>query len=142
MHWDVLIEFNDRQLVSRTVELAKASGKCGGQPLRAALDSSPLLGAGRVEDTWNVLGRAMQQVVGVASQVTGLSQAVIRQKSGVTLLGTSSVKAALDCDWDAPKARQTGLQRLGEEADSLGRWVHQHSGEATQEAPWSGAFTT
>jgi transposase len=41
----------DRKLGSRTVELAKASGKFGWQHLQAALDSSPLLGAGRVEDT-------------------------------------------------------------------------------------------
>ena len=50
----------DRKLVSRTVELAKASGKFGWQHLRAALDSSPLIGAGRVEDTWNLLGRTMR----------------------------------------------------------------------------------
>jgi hypothetical protein len=130
----------DRKLVSRTVELAKASGKFGWQQLRAALDSSPLLGAGRVEDTWNLLGRAMEQLVVLASQVTGLPLEAIRQKSGVTLLGQSSVKAALDCDWDDPKARQAGLQRLVEEAESLVRWVHQHSGDATQEPPLSGAL--
>ena len=125
----------DRQLVCRTVELAKASGKFGWQHLRAALDSSPLMGAGRVEDTWNLLGRAMQQLVVLASQMTGLSPEAIEQKSGVTLLGKSSLKAALDCDWDDPKARQEGLQRLVEEAEALVRWVHQHSGAATQKAP-------
>jgi hypothetical protein len=41
----------ERQLVARTVELAKASGQCGWPPLRAAVDSCPLLGAGRGEDT-------------------------------------------------------------------------------------------
>jgi transposase len=41
----------DRQLVVRTVTLARASGKFGWQHLRAAVDSSPLIGAGRVEDT-------------------------------------------------------------------------------------------
>ena len=130
----------DRQLVLRTVELAKTSGKFGWQHVRAALDSSPLLGAGRVEDTWNLLGRAMQQLVVLASQVTGRSQEVIRHKSGVTVLGQSSVKAALDCDWDDPPARQAGLQRLVEEAEALVRWVQQHSGSATQEPPLSGAW--
>jgi hypothetical protein len=57
-----------------------------------------------------------------------------------TLLGQSSVKAALDGDWDAPTARQEGLPRLVEEAESLVRGVHQHSGDATQEAPLSGAW--
>jgi hypothetical protein len=130
----------DRKLVSRTVELAKASGKFGWQQLHAALDSSPLLGAGRVEDTWNLLGRAMEQLVVLASQVTGLAPEVISQKAGVTLWGQSSVKAALDCDWDDPQARQQGLQRLVEEAESLGRWVQQHSGAAPQAPPVRGAL--
>jgi hypothetical protein len=130
----------DRTLVSRTVELAQASGKCGWQHLRAALDSSPLIGAGRVEDTWNLLGRAMQQLVGLASQVTGLTPETIGQKSGMTLLGQSSVKAALDGHWDDPRARQAGVQRLVEEAEALVRWVHEHSGVATQAPPLSGAL--
>lgn len=37
----------DRKLLDRTVELAKRTGKFGWQQLKAALDSSPLLGAGR-----------------------------------------------------------------------------------------------
>jgi hypothetical protein len=130
----------DRKLVARTVAFAKATGKFGWQQLRAALDSSPLIGAGRVEDTWNLLGRAMHQLVVLASQVTGLAQEVIRQQAGVTVLGQASVKAALDCDWDDPQARQAGLQRLIDEAESLVRWVHQHSGVAIQEPPLSGAL--
>ena len=125
----------DRTLVSRTVELAKASGKFGWQHLQAALDSSPLIGAGRVEDTWNLLGRAMYQIVVLASQVTGLSPDVISHTAGVMLLGHSSFKAALDCDWDDPQARPEGLQRLVEEAEALVRWVQQPSGVATQEPP-------
>ena len=46
----------DQKLLDRTVALAKQTGRFGWQALRAALDSSPLVGAGRVEDTWNLLG--------------------------------------------------------------------------------------
>jgi Transposase domain (DUF772) len=41
----------DRRLVERTLEVAAASGGFGPRQWRAALDSSPLWGAGRVEDT-------------------------------------------------------------------------------------------
>ena len=41
----------DRRLIERTVELAAATGTLGARQLRAALDSSPLWGASRVEDT-------------------------------------------------------------------------------------------
>ncbi len=47
----------DRRLVERTVELGRADGGFGARALRAALDSSPLWGAGRVEDTFNLMGR-------------------------------------------------------------------------------------
>ena len=53
----------DRALLDRTVTLAKQTGHFGWQALRAALDSSPLVGRGRVEDTWNLLGRALRTVV-------------------------------------------------------------------------------
>jgi hypothetical protein len=41
----------DRRLVERTVEIAKKKGGFSSGSLRAALDSSPLWGAARVEDT-------------------------------------------------------------------------------------------
>jgi transposase len=41
----------DRRLIERTVELAAQTKAVGSRQLRAALDSSPLWGAGRVEDT-------------------------------------------------------------------------------------------
>lgn len=125
----------DRMLVSRTVELARHTGKFGWQPLQAALDSSPLIGAGRVEDTWNLLGRAMQQLVVLASQVTGLAAEVITGQAQVTLLSAASLKTALDCDWDDPQERHAALQRLVSEAAALVEWVHKQSGAAATEPP-------
>ena len=40
----------DRRLLERTVEVAAASGAFGARQVRAALERSPLWGAGRVED--------------------------------------------------------------------------------------------
>lgn len=44
------------------------TGRFGWQALRAALDSSPLLGAGRVEDTWNLIGHARRTVATCAAK--------------------------------------------------------------------------
>jgi hypothetical protein len=54
----------DRRLIERTVELAAQKGSFGSRQLRAALDSSPLWGASRVEDTYNLLGHAPRQGTG------------------------------------------------------------------------------
>lgn len=55
----------DRRLVERTVALARSTGGFGDRALRAALDASPLWGAGRVEDTINLLGHALRWLLQV-----------------------------------------------------------------------------
>jgi len=67
-----LIEANlDRRLVERTIEVATATKGFGHRALRAALDSSPLWGAGRVEDTYNLLGHALRKALGVIARQQG-----------------------------------------------------------------------
>lgn len=51
----------DRRLIVRTIEVVKQTGAFGPRPLRAALDSSPLWGASRVEDTYNLVGHALRK---------------------------------------------------------------------------------
>jgi hypothetical protein len=57
----------DRRLIERTIEIANQSQAFGPRPLRAALDSSPLWGAGRVEDTYNLIGHALKKVMQVVA---------------------------------------------------------------------------
>jgi hypothetical protein len=106
----------DRRLVERTVELAAATGGFGARALRAALDSSPLWGAGRVEDTWNLMGHALRKALGVIAAVQGWGQAagtaVVAAQAGVPQLAVSSLKAALDADWDDPAARDAALAQV------------------------------
>jgi len=103
----------DRRLVERTVELAAATGGFGARALRAALDSSPLWGAGRVEDTFNLMGHALRKALGVIAVLQGRGQAAgtaaVAAQAGVPQLAASSLKAALDRDWDDPAARDDAL---------------------------------
>ena len=46
----------DKTLLDRTVALAEHTGGFGARQLRAVLDSTPLCGASRVEDTLHLLG--------------------------------------------------------------------------------------
>jgi lambda repressor-like predicted transcriptional regulator len=109
-----LIEKNlDRRLIERTVELAAATKGFGARALRAALDSSPLWGAGRVEDTLNLMGHALRKALGVIAVLQGRGQAagttMLAQQAGTPQLAASSLKAALDRDWDDPAARDDAL---------------------------------
>src|SRR6266566_287339 len=113
----------DRKLLERTVALAKRTGRFGWQQLQAALDSSPLRGAGRIEDTWNLIGRAMSAVVTCAAKAVERTRAQVIAEAGLTLVDRSSLKAALDIDWDDPDAQAAALERLVTEVDRLEQWV-------------------
>ena len=113
----------DQQLLARTIELAKRTGKFGWQHLQAALDSSPLLGAGRIEDTWNLIGRALSAVVACAAKAVDRARAHVIAEAGLTLVGRSSLKAALDLDWDDPAAQTAALARLLSDVERLEQWV-------------------
>jgi hypothetical protein len=106
----------DRRLVERTVELAARTKGFGARALRAALDSSPLWGAGRVEDTFNLVGHALRKALGVIAVLQGRGQAagitVLAQQAGAPELAASSLKAALDADWDDPDARDQVLAQV------------------------------
>jgi len=117
----------DKRLLDRTVALAKVRGGFGWQHLRAALDSSPLLGAGRIEDTWNLLGRALATVVTCAAQTLGVPRAEVVRAAGLTLLDAPSLKAALDIDWQDPSAQAAALARLLAEVDRVEAWVAAHA---------------
>jgi hypothetical protein len=112
-----LIEHNlDRRLIERTVALAARTKGFGARALRAALDSSPLWGAGRVEDTWNLMGHALRKALGVIAAAQGWGQAagtaIVAEQGGVAQLAASSLKAALDVDWDDPQARDQALAQV------------------------------
>ena len=134
-----LIEKNlDRRLVERTVELAARTGGFGARALRAALDSSPLWGAGRVEDTLNLMGHALRKALGVIAVLQGRGQAagtaMVAAQAGVPQLAASSLKAALDADWDDPSARDGALARVLGLLDQVEAFTASQYGDAAAAA--------
>lgn len=121
----------DKALLDRTVELAKSTGKFGWKALRVALDSSPLAGAGRVEDTWNLIGRAMARVVSVVATALDLDEEEIIREARLKVLTADSVKAALDIDWDDEGAELEALRELLAQVERLEAWVKRRIGKAT-----------
>jgi hypothetical protein len=65
----------DRVLLERTVALVrdgvatKGEGQQLTKALRVAIDSRPLVGAGRVDDTLNLLGHAARSIVRMVSRI-------------------------------------------------------------------------
>jgi hypothetical protein len=70
---------------------------------------SPLWGAGKVEDTYNLLGHALRKAVSVIAAGQGQHPAEIAELAGAPVLNSSSLKTALDLNWDEPGERQNAL---------------------------------
>ena len=130
----------DRKLVERTVTLAKKSGKFGWQKLRVALDSSPLEGAGRVEDTWNLIGRAMAKVVRAVALALELEEEKVITEARLTVLSGASIKAALDIDWDDGEAQRAALEQLLEQVSRLETWVARRASKESDQPPLKDAL--
>ena len=125
----------DKTLLERTVALAEKPGGFGARPLRTALDSTPLFGASRVEDTLNLLGHALRKAVGVAARELGTSTKALVEAAGLVLVGHSSLKAALDLDWGEPQAREKALPLVLEEVERWQRWLEPPHTLSTHEPP-------
>jgi len=67
--------------------------------LRIAIDSSPLEGAGRVEDTVNLLAHAGRKIVDCVAALLSWPRERVCSEAGIPLLAASSVKKALDYTW-------------------------------------------
>lgn len=122
----------DRALLDRTVALVRSGtltegdGRAVSKALRAAIDSRPLSGAGKVEDTINLLGHAARTIVRIVSNLTFREPEEICRKAGIPLLLAPSIKAGLDIDWSAPEAKTDALNKLCRQLDRLMAWVARH----------------
>src|SRR5712691_446019 len=57
------------------------------------------------------------------------------RKAGLTLVGHSSLKAALDLRWGEPGAREKALRLVLEEVDRWKRWLEQHQSLSEPASP-------
>ena len=113
----------ERRLLERTVEVAAPSGACGARQWRAALESSPLWGAGRVEDTDHLWGHALRQAVGVLARQQGRGLPAVANEVGAPMSSGSSLKAARDMAWDEPPARQQALTIVLDALHAVDHWL-------------------
>jgi hypothetical protein len=129
----------DCRLLERTRELARKTKGFDWRKLparvRVAMDSSPLEGAGRVEDTLNLLAHAARKIVTCAASLLEIPFEQLATEAGIPLLLESSVKAGLDLRWENSGAVAEAVGCLAEQLDSLQTWVEQQFEDAARKLP-------
>ncbi len=122
----------DRVLLERTAQMVRSGSMTKGdakglsKALRAALDSRPLVGAGRVEDTINLLGHAARCIVQMVEKLTGRCAEDICKKARIPLLLAPSIKAGLDIDWSDAKQKAAAIEVVERQVSSLQQWVERN----------------
>ena len=117
----------DRRLLERTIDLARTTKafdwKKLPKDLRIAIDSRPFEGAGRVEDTFNLLGHAARKIAHVAATLTQRTVEEVCHLAKAPLLLHASIKAGLDINWSDPEQKDDALQTLVRQVTSLNEWL-------------------
>jgi len=135
-----LIEHDmDRRLLERAAAAARSSKGFDARKLpktlRLAIDSSPLEGAGRVEDTINLIGHAARNVVRCVAELLEWEFEAVCRETGIPLLMEKSIKKALDRDWSDPEQKAEAVDVLARQVLNLERWIEKHLAEEAGHPP-------
>jgi hypothetical protein len=106
------------KLLARTVQLAKQAGFFGAE-VETAQDSSPVIGKGQVEDTYNLLGTSIRKLVSAIAKEQGVPRREVAKRYGVEELFDRSTKATANIDWSDREAKRRFLRCLVETARKL-----------------------
>ena len=103
------------ELERRTVELVRETKAFGFEQaagLRIAIDSAPRDGAGKVEDTINLLGRSLRLPLQVIAAFLVMSPEEVAAQAHLPVLVAPDTKAGLDLDWREPNAQHLAIGGL------------------------------
>ncbi len=108
-----------REVFQRSLQLAKDTGYLKGHRMKAAMDTSYILGRGAVKDTYNLLADGIVQLVRALAAIEGMEAKVWARRHGLERYFGSSVKGEAAIDWDDEKAREAFLQSIVADADRV-----------------------
>ena len=114
----LLLSGKGRALLERSVRVCREAGALRSRKVRAALDTSPILGRGAVKDTYNLVADGMGKLLGtLAAFETPLLEAVdvvayARSHDLSRYVTGVSLKGGAELDWDEPCARDAFLTGL------------------------------
>ena len=136
----------DRRLLERTIELARNSQafdwKKLPKELRVAIDSRPIEGAGRVEDTFNLLAHAARKLIACAARLADVTPKEISERAGTPWLVDTSIKSALDIEGSDREQKASAIGTLVEQLDRLEQWIAKEFGSKVAESPLAEPLAT
>jgi len=95
-----------QQVFNKSVAVCREAGLLKRSKLRAAIDTTPILGRGAVKDTFNLVSDQIRRCVEEICALKGWESAVVVEEHGLGRHFASSFKGAVELDWsDAEQKR-------------------------------------
>jgi hypothetical protein len=114
----LLLHEKGRELLQGSVKVCRASGVLRSRKIRAAIDTSPIIGRGAVKDTYNLVADGMGKLLGaLAALETPLLEPVdVKGYAGrhdfSRYFAEVSLKGGAELDWDSQTERDAFLTGL------------------------------
>ena len=122
-----------RTVFQRSLQFARQTGYVKSRRMKAALDTSYILGRGAVKDTYNLLAEGIVQVIQALAVLERKETKAWAKEHELQRYFGSSIKGEADIDWDDKKARQAFLQVVVGDADRVLGLARQGQGQFPEE---------
>lgn len=103
----------------KSLDFARETGYLKHRKMKVVLDTTFILGAGAVRDTYNLLADGIVTLVRVLAGLAGQKPAAWAADNGLARYVAPSIKGTAEINWDDAKERQTFLQGIVADADRL-----------------------
>jgi hypothetical protein len=106
-------------LLQKSIAEARRAGYLQSRKIRVALDTTPILGKGAVQDTYNLLAEGIEQLACRLAEVEGESAAAWAERQGFSRYFGSSLKGEAAIDWNDQGQREQLLTAIVQDARRL-----------------------
>lgn len=117
-----------RAVFQRSLQFARQTGYVKKHRIKAATDTSYILGRGAVKDTYNLLADGIIQVIRVLAALESQKAEIWAKEQGLERYFGSSIKGEADVDWDNEKSRRSFLSMIVDDAQRMLQLARQAQG--------------
>lgn len=111
----LVIHDQAQAIFRRSLAYARQTGYLKGRKMRAALDTTMILGRGAVEDTYNLIAHGINELCRVLAEVEEQEPEAWAEAHDLARYFASSIKGSAEIDWDDEPSREAFLTEIIED---------------------------
>ena len=107
------------KIFKESLRHAREDGYFKSRKIKVILDTTPIIGKGAVEDTYNLLAESLREVLGILAKLEEKEFGVFASDHDFGRYAERSFKGSVSIDWDNEEERQVVLNSLVSDCDRV-----------------------